>query len=135
MSNNNNTNTSENIIQWNDSATNSDECSLCGGTDEVGLNGCDCEDVLICKHCDVDGVNYDGWCKCGDCDEEEECVQCGECPGIYKCVPCGRSFCGDMEHNGCWKLQRVMWSDGKSEKEVFEIDKKYPDGVCINCVC
>ena len=46
------------------------ECSLCGGTDEVGLNGCDCEDVLICKHCDIDGVNYDGWCKCGDCDTD-----------------------------------------------------------------
>lgn len=66
--------------------------------------------------------------------KEKLCAECGECPGAYKCVGCGESYCGNMEHNGCWRFQRIIWSKGKSEKEISEIEKKYPDGVCKNCV-
>ena len=70
-------------------------------------------------------------------EEEEEviCAECGECPGIYKCGECGESYCDDDgEHNGCWRFQRKVWSEGKSEEEIAEIERKYPNGVCKECV-
>jgi hypothetical protein len=67
-------------------------------------------------------------------EEESMCAECGECPGAYKCVGCGESYCGNTEHNGCWKFQRIVWSKDKSQKKIAEIDRKYPDGVCKNCV-
>lgn len=68
-------------------------------------------------------------------EEEEICVECGECPGTYKCVECGESYCNDDgEHNGCWRFQRIVWSEGKSKDEISEIERKYPDGVCKKCV-
>lgn len=41
-------------------------CDMCGDqNDTVGLSGCDHPEHalwLICKHCDIDGQNYNGWC-------------------------------------------------------------------------
>ena len=41
-------------------------CSFCNGTEQVGKPGCndiECDDLFVCKYCDVDGSNYNGWCE------------------------------------------------------------------------
>lgn len=68
-------------------------------------------------------------------EEEEEmiCAECGECPARHECKECGDFYC-DKDHSGCWVSQRIRWSEGRSEKEIAEIERKYPDGVCWKCV-
>ena len=43
-----------------------DVCDFCGVSDEsVGISGCGHEahaDIKICRVCDIDGDNYNGWC-------------------------------------------------------------------------
>lgn len=68
-------------------------------------------------------------------EEEEEiiCAECGECPARHECKECGDFYC-DKDHSGCWVFQRTRWSEGRSEEEIAEIERKYPDGVCWQCV-
>ena len=48
------------------------KCDMCSVKDKsVGFSGCDCEEhsnIKICKDCDVDGSNYNGW--------DDECLEC-----------------------------------------------------------
>jgi hypothetical protein len=41
-------------------------CDMCGDiNDTVGFSGCDHPDhasIKICKQCDIDGQDYNGWC-------------------------------------------------------------------------
>ena len=94
------------------------ECSLCGGTDEVGLNGCDCEDVLICKHCDIDGVNYDGWCKCGDCDTD---YNTQTDPPYYCDGGCGKIVGEGWDHD-CERVCPDCKEEQEEEEEEEEIN-------------
>ena len=50
-------------------------CEICGNDEEVSIScGCDDEKMRVCKKCDIDGENYNGW-------------------GHHGCIPC--SICKD----------------------------------------
>jgi len=42
------------------------DCDMCGkSNDSVGFSGCDHPEhatTKICKQCDIDGQDYNGWC-------------------------------------------------------------------------
>jgi hypothetical protein len=40
-------------------------CDFCGNPDNVGQPTCsdsDCQDLVVCDYCDIDGNDYSGWC-------------------------------------------------------------------------
>jgi len=61
------------------------------------------------------------------------CSECQECPARHECQECGNYFC-DKDQRGCWVFQRTMWSQCMCVEEISAIEKKYPNGICQQCV-
>jgi len=69
------------------------ECEICGAIDnaEVGLaTGANGVEKTVCKHCDIDGSDYNGWgdVKDNKCNENNRCEECTYCQRTRPCE-CG----------------------------------------------
>jgi len=90
------------------------ECEICGAIDneEVGLaTGINEVKKMVCKHCDIDGCNYNGW---GDVEDNEcnENNRCEECTYCHRTRPCE---CGECDViGGTCEKQSKLYEDEKN---------------------